>query len=285
MKHLVRQDSIGSHSLWLVRLTWGILVIQVNGGQIPMTAIRLQKVIAEAGLASRRAAEKMILDGRVMVNGEIVSSLGTRVDPQRDKIVVDQQELCLRESKEYLIFYKPKKCVTTLHDPEGRRSIVDFLTKVGTRLFPVGRLDYDAEGLLVLTNDGELAHRLQHPRYGVRKVYEVKITGHPDAAALNRLRSGVQLEEGVTAPAQVEVLRTLPKACWLRVALIHGWNRQIKRMCAAVGHAVLKIKRVAYGPLRLGQLKPGSYRPLTDRELDLLSRAAGLDRKDNPRTI
>jgi 23S rRNA pseudouridine2605 synthase len=249
-----------------------------------MTEVRLQKIIAHAGLASRRAAEKLILDGRVMVNDEIIRSLGTRVDPARDKILVDQQELRLDEAKVYLIFHKPKKCVTTLRDPEGRRTIADFLANVGTRVFPVGRLDYDAEGLLVLTNDGELAHRLQHPRYGVRKVYEVKISGFPEAAALDRLRSGVTLEEGVTAPAQVEVLRTLPKACWLRVVLVHGWNRQIKRMCAAVGHSVLKIKRVAYGPLKLGQLQPGSHRPLTNPELGSLFRMVGLERSGNPQT-
>jgi 23S rRNA pseudouridine2605 synthase len=245
-----------------------------------MTTVRLQKVIAQAGLASRRAAEKMILDGRVMVNGDIITSLGIKVDPERDQIAVDRQTLRVANAKEYLIFYKPRKCVTTLHDPQGRRSIVDFLAKVDARLFPVGRLDYDAEGLLILTNDGELAHRLQHPRYGVHKVYDVKVAGIPDDAALNRLRSGVELEEGVTAPARVELLRTLPRACWLRVVLTQGWNHQLKRMCAAVGHAVLKIKRVAYGPLTLGQLQPGTHRPLTGRELRLLIRAVAQDHQD-----
>ncbi len=245
-----------------------------------MIGLRLQKVIAQAGLASRRAAEKLILEGRVRVNGAIVTSLGSRIDPELDRVVVDGQELLLRETKVYLLFYKPKKCVTTLRDPEGRRSIADFVGRLGSRVFPVGRLDYDAEGLLILTNDGELAHRLQHPRYGVRKIYEVKIVGCPDAAALDRLRSGVQLEEGVTARAQVDVLRSLPKACWLRIVLIQGWNRQIKRMCLAVGHPVLKIKRIAYGPLTLGDLQPGSYRSLTDRELRKLFRTAGMEPKD-----
>jgi 23S rRNA pseudouridine2605 synthase len=248
-----------------------------------MTTLRLHKAMAQAGVASRRAAEQMILEGRVRVNGELVTSLGVRVDPQCDQVVVDQQLLRFGGEKTYLVFHKPKKCVTTLRDPQGRRTVADFMAKVGIRVFPVGRLDYDAEGLLVLTNDGELANRLQHPRYGVHKVYEVKVSGLPDDAALNQLRSGVKLEEGVTAPAQVEMLRTLPRACWLRIVLGQGWNRQIKRMCEAVGHPVLKIKRVAYGPLRLGALQPGSHRPLTKRELGLLFQAVGLSRDDESR--
>lgn len=248
-----------------------------------MTTLRLHKAMAQAGIASRRAAEQMILEGRVRVNGELVTSLGVQVDPQRDQVVVDQQLLRFGGEKAYLVFHKPKKCVTTLRDPQGRRTVADFVAKVGIRVFPVGRLDYDAEGLLVLTNDGELANRLQHPRYGVHKIYEVKISGLPDEAALNQLRSGVKLEEGITATAQVEILRTLPRACWLRMVLGQGWNRQIKRMCEAVGHPVLKIKRIAYGPLRLGPLQPGSHRPLTKRELGLLFQAVGLSGEDESR--
>jgi len=248
-----------------------------------MKPLRLHKLMAQAGLASRRAAEQMILDGRVTVNGELVTSLGVCVDPARDKVLVDKRPLRLETTKSYLLFYKPKKCVTTLRDPQGRRTVAHFTAKLKIRVFPVGRLDFDAEGLLLLTNDGELANRLQHPRYGVHKVYEVKVSGVPTEASLTQLRSGVALEEGVTAPAQVEILRTLPRACWLRIELGQGWNRQIKRMCAAVGHPVQKLKRVAFGPLRLGQLRPGFFRPLTKRELGLLSRAVGLDRQDESR--
>jgi 23S rRNA pseudouridine2605 synthase len=234
--------------------------------------IRLHKLIAQAGVASRRAAEKLIQEGRVAVNGQTVTELGVQVDPETDEVRVDGRHLQRSELKVYLLFYKPKKCVTTLSDPQGRRTIVDFVAEINARVFPVGRLDYDAEGLLLLTNDGALANHLQHPRYEVPKVYEVKVVGHPGEGALQRLRTGVELEEGKTAPAGVEVLGLLPRACWLRIVLRQGWNRQIKRMCLAVGHEVVKIKRVAYGPLTLGRLTPGSLRPLTAAEVRALQK-------------
>jgi 23S rRNA pseudouridine2605 synthase len=234
--------------------------------------IRLHKLIAQAGVASRRAAEKLIQEGRVAVNGKTVTELGVQVDPETEEVRVDGRQLQRREPKVYLLFYKPKKCVTTLSDPQGRRTIVDFVAEINARVFPVGRLDYDAEGLLLLTNDGALANHLQHPRYEVPKVYEVKVVGHPGEDALQRLRTGVELEEGKTAPAGVEVLGLLPRACWLRIVLRQGWNRQIKRMCLAVGHEVVKIKRVAYGPLTLGRLTPGSLRPLTAAEVRALQK-------------
>jgi 23S rRNA pseudouridine2605 synthase len=234
--------------------------------------IRLHKLIAQAGVASRRAAEKLIQEGRVAVNGQTVTELGVQVDPETDEVRVDGRHLQRSELKVYLLFYKPKKCVTTLSDPQGRRTIADFVAKINARVFPVGRLDYDAEGLLLLTNDGALANHLQHPRYEVPKVYEVKVVGHPGEGALQRLRTGVELEEGKTAPAGVEVLGLLPRACWLRIVLRQGWNRQIKRMCLAVGHEVVKIKRVAYGPLTLGRLTPGSLRPLTAAEVRALQK-------------
>jgi 23S rRNA pseudouridine2605 synthase len=232
-----------------------------------MIGLRLQKAIAEAGLASRRAAEEMIRQGRVAVNGQVVTELGIRVDPQKDEIRVDDRVLSQRSHKIYVLFYKPKACVTTLKDPQGRKTILDFLPQLRVRLFPVGRLDYDAEGLLLLTNDGPLAHRLQHPRFGVPKVYEVKVEGHPGEVQLDKLRNGVALEEGNTAPAQVVVLRLLPKASWMRITLHQGWNRQIKRMGQAVGLPVLKIKRTGYGPLSLGDLTPGKYRLLEADEV------------------
>lgn len=232
-----------------------------------MNGIRLQKVLAQAGVASRRGAEELIRQGRVSVNGRIIKELGTTVDPDRDEICLDRKPLAVRQSKGYLLFYKPKFCVTTLSDPQGRQTVMDFIPDIGVRLFPVGRLDYDAEGLLLLTNDGPLSNRLQHPRYGVPKIYEVKVKGHPDERALQQLRSGVRLEEGMTAPAEVTLLRVLPKAAWIRIVLHQGWNRQIKRMGEAVGHPVLKIKRVAYGPLSLGSLQPGSFRKLSRSEV------------------
>ena len=145
--------------------------------------------------------------------------------------------------------------------------MLDFLPDFGVRIFPVGRLDYDAEGLLLLTNDGELANRLLHPRYGISKVYDVKVIGHPDLKAIEQLRSGIRMEEGVTGPAEVEIIGELPKAAWIRITLHQGWNRQIKRMGLAVGHPVLKLKRIAYGPLRIGALSSGRYRLLTQDEI------------------
>jgi len=229
--------------------------------------IRLQVFLARAGIASRRAAEKMITEGRVLVNDCVVSELGTLVNPESDEIRVDRKLVLERQRKVYLLFNKPKQCVTTLHDPQGRRTVLDFIRDREERLFPVGRLDYDAEGLLLLTNDGPLAHRLQHPRYGVPKTYEVKVKGHPSDGSLRKLRSGVALSEGITGPAEFQSMRALPGASWLKVVLHQGWYRQIKRMCEAVGHPVLKIKRVAYGPLKLGNLRQGTYRPLNRDEV------------------
>ncbi|MGV8073532.1 MAG: pseudouridine synthase [Syntrophobacteraceae bacterium] len=235
-----------------------------------MEGIRLQKVLASAGVASRRAAEEIIRQGRVQINGRAVTELGVRVDPEIDEVRVDGSLLSRSKTEIYLLFYKPKHCVTTLKDPQGRKTVLDFIPDLGVRVFPVGRLDYDAEGLLLLTNDGFLANRLQHPRYGVSKTYEVKVKGHPDDRALSRLRTGVSLDEGRTAPAEIEVLSFLPKAAWLKIILHQGWYRQIKRMCLAVGYPVLKIKRVGYAFLKLGDLKPGTFRPLERHEAQKL---------------
>ena len=228
-------------------------------------------------MASRRAAEEMIRQGRVEVNGRVITELGVRVDPAKDKIAVDRRPVLLTAPKVHLLFYKPRNCVTTVKDPQGRRTVMDFVTDFKVRLFPVGRLDYDAEGLLILTNDGELAHRLQHPSFEVNKTYEVKVKGHPDVHVLNQLREGVQLDEGKTAPADVFVIHMLPKAAWLRIVLHQGWYRQIKRMCEAVGHPVLKIKRTEYGPLKVGRLTAGTYRTLKSHELKQLRRLVQLD--------
>jgi len=245
--------------------------------QVDSKGVRLQKVLAQAGVASRRAAEEMIRQGRVAVNGRVVEELGCRVDPERDEIRVDRALVSSAQKKVYLIFYKPKHCVTTANDPQGRKTVLDLIPDIGARVFPVGRLDYDSEGLLLLTNDGPLANRLQHPRYGVPKTYETKVMGRPDDRALNRLRSGIVLEEGKTAPADVTVLRALPKATWLKIVLHQGWNRQIRRMGEAVGHPVLKITRVGYGPLNLGTLRPGAFRPLSPDEVQRLYRTVHLD--------
>jgi len=244
-----------------------------------MTKVRLQKVLAQAGIASRRGAEEVIRQGRVVVNGIVVTELGVKVDPHADRITVDRITIAMVESRVYLLLFKPRCCVTTARDPQGRKTVFDFVPDAGARLFPVGRLDFDAEGLLLLTNDGLLANRLQHPRYGVTKTYEVAAMGHPTPAALERLRTGVMLKEGMTAPAEVTVIGSSPGSTRLRIVLHQGWNRQIKRMGEAVGHPVLSIKRVAFGPLRLGSLKPGGSRHLKSGEVELLYKLVHLDKE------
>ncbi len=240
--------------------------------------MRLQKFLAQAGVGSRRSAEELIRQGRVVVNGER-ATLGCSVDPLKDRIRLDGRPVIVKTQKILLAFYKPRGCVTTMSDPQGRSTVLDFLPDFGTRVFPVGRLDYDAEGLILLTNDGELANRLLHPRYGISKVYDVKIKGHPDKKAIEQLRTGVRIEEGLTAPAEVEIIRELPNAAWLRITLHQGWNRQIKRMGLAVGHPVLKIRRIVYGPVRLGSLRPGRHRLLGPDEIRKIYKEASLYRE------
>jgi 23S rRNA pseudouridine2605 synthase len=242
-----------------------------------MGLIRLQKALAQAGIASRRAGEELIRQGRVSVNGRVVTDMGVRVDLQTDKVCVNQVSVSAPQAKVYLLFNKPKHCVTTTRDPQGRKTVFDYIPDLGVRLFPVGRLDYDAEGLLLFTNDGALANRLQHPRYGIYKTYEVKVNGHVGENVLHRLRVGVTLEEGTTAPADVTVMRRLPKATWLKIVLHQGWNRQIKRMAEVVGHPVLKLRRVAFGTLELGKTTLGTYRSLDPSEVRRLYRSVHLD--------
>lgn len=240
--------------------------------------MRLQKFLAQAGVGSRRAAEELIRDGRVEVNSHR-AELGCSVDPVADRIRLDGKPVSLETQRVLVALNKPGGCVTTASDPQGRRTVLDLLPDFGVRIFPVGRLDYDAEGLILLTNDGELANRLLHPRYGIAKVYDVKIKGLPEKKAIEQLRTGVRIEEGVTGPAEVEIIGELPNAAWLRITLHQGWNRQIKRMCAAVGRPVLKIKRIAYGPVRLGRLATGRHRLLRPDEIRKIYEQANLNRE------
>ena len=242
-----------------------------------MKMVRLQKALAQAGIASRRAAEELIRQGRVLVNGRVITAMGQQVDLHTDRVCVNDVPVSAPQPKIYLLFNKPKHCVTTTKDPQGRKTVFDYVPDLGARLFPVGRLDYDAEGLLLFTNDGPLANRLHHPRYGVPKTYEVKVKGQPDENALRQLRTGIRLAEGITAPAEVRIMRFLPQAAWLRMVLHQGWNRQIKRMGDAVGHPVLKLKRVAYGVLKLGNIDPGTYRLLDPPEVRRLYQSVHLD--------
>ncbi|SPF35385.1 Ribosomal large subunit pseudouridine synthase B [Candidatus Desulfosporosinus infrequens] len=251
-----------------------------NMVQDERAAERLQKVLAQAGVASRRQAERLILDGRVTVNGDRVSALGTKVEIQ-DKIEVDGHPVQRTERLYYYLLNKPVSVITSASDPQGRPTVVDLMKDVPVRVYPVGRLDYDTAGLLVLTNDGELAHRLMHPSYGAEKTYRVWIQGGPIGInALENLRQGVSLADGNTAPAKVERVRGVSKGGQLEVleVTIHeGRNRQIRRMFAAVGYLVVKLERVSFGPLTLEKtLRPGTYRPLTVKEVQGLRSQVGL---------
>ncbi len=237
---------------------------------------RLQKILSKAGITSRRKAEGLILQGRVSVNGKIVRELGTKAVLGRDEICVDGKTIKPESEGVVLVLFKPRRCVTTLHDPQGRPTVADFINKFPMRLYPVGRLDYDAEGLLLLTNDGELAHRLQHPRYKVPKTYLVKVRGHPPAEALAILQQGVNLEDGITAPAELIVIEDDQKATWLSLTLREGRKHQVKRMCAAVGHPVLRLRRTKVGPIELDDLRPGEIRRLKSRAVRSLRKNVGL---------
>ena len=229
---------------------------------------RLQKVLARGGFGSRRTCELLIETGRVTVNGE-VAALGQRVDVERDKVAVDDILVSTRAGLVYYLLNKPNGVVTTARDPEGRPTVIDLLP-LEPRVFPVGRLDADTEGLLVLTNDGDLTHHLTHPSFGVEKEYLAQVEGRPSPAALRRLREGVELDDGMTAPAKVRRV----SSDTLELTIHEGRNRQIKRMCEAVGHRVVALRRTRFGPLALGDLEPGASRRLSAAEIERLRKAS-----------
>lgn len=230
---------------------------------------RLQKCIAQAGLASRREAEIWIAAGRVQVNGR-VAQIGESADPSVDRIEIDGRPLPAGERKYYLLLNKPVGYVTSSKDPEGRPIVTDLVRNIPARLFSVGRLDLTTEGLLLLTNDGELAQHLAHPRHEVEKTYLVRVRGMLTPAARFRLESGVELDDGPTAPARVEDLRCTAGHSWFKLTIHEGRNRQVRRMCDAVGFSVSRLKRIRLAFLDLGELAPGSYRQLTAAEVERL---------------
>lgn len=237
-----------------------------------MPVDRLQKIIAHSGIASRRAAERLIADGRVRVNGRIVTELGTRADPYKDKIEVDGKRL-VREKPVYYLVHKPREMVTTLSDPEGRDSLASLLKRIPERVYPVGRLDYHTSGALLVTNDGELTDALLHPKKQVPKVYAAKLKGFLDVPELDKLRNGVELDDGyVTKAAHVVVIREEQKNTWVRITLHEGKNRQIHRMAEAIGHPVQRLARLEFAGLSVDDLRPGEYRPLKKKELDRLKK-------------
>lgn len=241
--------------------------------------MRLQKILSQAGVASRRAAERLITDGRVSVNGHTVLELGTKADPDADEVRVDGSRIRAAARLRYVLLYKPRGYVTTRSDPQGRRTVLDLLAGVREYLYPAGRLDYDTEGLLLLTNDGELTAVLTHPRHGTERTYEAEVAGVPDGRALARLRTGVVLDGQRTRPARVVPLPTGRNTTrgLLRITIREGRNRQVRRMCEAVGHPVRRLARTRFGPLRDRHLQPGEWRDLTPAEVRALK--AGAERQ------
>jgi 23S rRNA pseudouridine2605 synthase len=232
---------------------------------------RLQKILSGAGVASRRESETFITAGRVAVNGTVVTELGSKADPDKDRITLDGKPLRLKLERVYLLLYKPAGYVTTLKDPEGRPTVTDLVKGVGERVYPVGRLDYNTEGLLLLTNDGDWANRLAHPRHEVEKEYLVKVRGQVIPDQVRRLADGVELDDGMTAPARVMIVHESERNSRLTITIHEGRYRQVRRMCEAVGLAVASLKRTRYGFLDLGELRAGEYRRLTPHEVKQLT--------------
>jgi 23S rRNA pseudouridine2605 synthase len=232
-----------------------------------MPKLRLNKVLAQAGLTSRRGAERLITEGRVAINGVVTRELGTLADPEIDLVTVDGTPLPRSETLRYLLLHKPRGYVTTVRDPQGRPVVTDLVPD-DVRLYPVGRLDADVEGALLLTNDGALTHRLLHPRYEVPRVYEALVEGVVRAADLPRWQRGVTLEDGRAVPLAVELLGRGDSATTrLALTFTEGRKHEVKRFCEALGHRVVRLRRVAFGPIELGKLRPGQWRALTPREV------------------
>jgi len=240
---------------------------------------RLQKILSRAGISSRRAAEELITSGRIAVNGSIVTVLGTKADPSSDSITIDGKPVTIQSNRIYLLLNKPSGYVTTLNDPDGRPIVTDLIKDIPERLFPVGRLDFNTEGLLLLTNDGDWANRLAHPSHEVTKEYLVKVRGEVNSDVLNKLAKGVKLDDGWTAAAEVTLVKTLSKNSWLSISIHEGRYRQVRRMCEAVGLLVARLTRTRYGILDIGSLKPGEFRHLTQPEVSELLGTSRTDRR------
>lgn len=239
-------------------------------------AERLQKIIAHAGVASRREAEEMIREGRVTVNGRVIKELGTKADVARDAIKVDGKRITRAEPHRYILLYKPKEVMTTVDDPQGRRTVIDLVRGVRERIYPVGRLDYQSEGLVLLTNDGELAYKVSHPTHGSVKTYNVKVRGVPEDRVIDKLQRGITIDGRRTRPCRIERIRTTGRNAdegnsWFEVKLEEGRTQQIRKMFQAMGHPVTKLRRVAIGPISDPNLTPGVWRELTRSEVKALA--------------
>jgi 23S rRNA pseudouridine2605 synthase len=237
---------------------------------------RLQKIIAHAGFASRREAETMIREGRVTVNGQVVTELGSKADPNRDHVKVDGKLITRAETHRYILLYKPKEVMTTVEDPQGRRTVIDLVKGVRERIYPVGRLDFHSEGLIILTNDGDLAFKVAHPKHGSVKTYHVKVRGVPQERLIEKLERGITIDNKRTLPCEISRLKTTGRGddegnSWYEVRLREGRTQQIRKMFQAVGHPVSKLRRVAIGPISDPNLSAGDWRELTAREVKMLA--------------
>ena len=237
---------------------------------------RLQKIIAHAGVASRREAESMIRSGRVTVNGEVVTELGSKADVEHDHVKVDGKLITRKETHRYILLYKPKEVMTTVEDPQGRITVIDLVRGIRERIYPVGRLDFHSEGLVLLTNDGDLAFKVSHPTHGSVKTYSVKVRGVPDERVIDKLRRGITLEGKRTLPCEIERVKTTGLRddegnSWFQVKLREGRTQQIRKMFKAMGHPVSKLRRVAIGPISDPKLTPGVWRELSEKEVKMLA--------------
>lgn len=231
-----------------------------------MSEVRLQKFLAEAGVASRRKSEELILHGRIRVNGKVITELGTKV-AESDIVEVDGKKVALCEQKVYIMLNKPVGYVSTAKDQFSRKTVIDLLNSIKARVYPVGRLDYDTSGLLFLTNDGEFTYRLTHPSHEIDKVYTAEVLGIPNEEELENFRKGIRIDNYITAPAEIKIIKKLEKTSVLEIIIHEGKNRQVRRMCEAIGHPVIKLKRTAIGNVSLDDLKEGNWRYLSQNEI------------------
>lgn len=231
---------------------------------------RLQKILAKAGIASRRNAEELIRQGKVTVDGIVVTEMGLRVDPERQHIAFEGKPLSRPEEKIYLLLNKPRGYVTTMRDPQGRPIVSALLTDISVRVFPVGRLDFDTEGALILTNDGDFADRILHPRFEIKRTYQARVNGYPSREKLQQLEEGIELDDKKTWPAQLRVIARNSTSTTIEITIHEGRKRQVRRMFDAIGHRVIALKRIAYGGLRLGDLADGKYRRLNEHDIALI---------------
>ena len=232
--------------------------------------LRLQKYLAECGVASRRKSEEFILKGMVSVNGKIVSELGVKIDDEKDIVEFNGKKIVRKKKYTYIIFNKPEGCVTTVKDQFGRKTVLDYIKDIHVRVYPVGRLDYDTSGLLILTDDGELTYTLTHPKHNIPKTYVAKVNKIPSERDVSKFKKGLVIDGHKTSPAELIILKKYEHKAELKITIHEGRNRQVRKMCAQIGCNVLSLKRISVGELTLGTLKKGEYRMLSDKEISYL---------------